>query len=244
MSAVILDRGLVERLVREALGHRVNGHAVPSRPVGQAFQPDGSKSQARKPDLQAGAPKLVVNVSARHCHVTQEDLERLFGKGHRLTPYKALYQDGFFAAEETVTMIGPRHRIITGLRILGPCRDHSQVELAFTDAVMLGLDLPVRKSGDHRDSPGAYLMGPAGMIRMERGVIRHERHVHLGPADAAWYGVKDGDRMNLRVKSDCPAVLENLLVRLAPGTKLEVHLDTDEGNAVNYPRASGFELFK
>jgi propanediol utilization protein len=183
-------------------------------------------------------------VSARHCHVTQEDLERLFGKGHRLTPYKALYQDGFFAAEETVTMIGPRHRIITGLRILGPCRDHSQVELAFTDAVMLGLDIPVRKSGDQRDSPGAYLMGPAGMIRLERGVIRHERHVHMGPADAAWYAVKDGDRLNLRIKSDCPAVLEGLLVRLAPETKLEVHIDTDEGNAVNYPRASGFELFK
>jgi propanediol utilization protein len=235
MSTAVLDRGLVERLVREALGNRATGN-------GRA----GGVSPLRKePSAHAaGAPNLVVNVSARHCHVTQEDLERLFGRGHRLTPYKALYQDGFFAAEETVTMIGPRHRIITGLRILGPCRDHSQVELAFTDSVMLGLDIPVRKSGDHRDSPGAYLMGPAGMIRLERGVIRHERHVHMGPADAAWYGVKDGDRMNLRVKSDCPAVLENLLVRLAPGTKLEVHLDTDEGNAVNYPRASGFELSK
>jgi propanediol utilization protein len=87
-------------------------------------------------------------------------------------------------------------------------------------------------------------MGPAGMIRLERGVIRHERHVHMGPADAAHYGVKDGDRLNLRVRSDCGAVLEGLLVRLAPATKLEVHLDTDEGNAVNYPRATGFELFK
>ena len=83
----------------------------------------------------------------------QEDLERLFGKGHRLTVQKALYQDGFFAAEETVTLIGPRQRMISGLRILGPCRDHSQVELAFTDAIYLGLDVPVRKSGDHRDSP-------------------------------------------------------------------------------------------
>ncbi len=245
MSTAVLDRGMVERLVREALGNRMNGngraggvsplrteppHPRPLSPVGR-----GEK---------AGAPNLVVNVSARHCHVTQEDLERLFGPGHRLTPFKALYQDGFFAAEETVTMIGPRHRIITGLRILGPCRDHSQVELAFTDAVMLGLDIPVRKSGDHRDSPGAYLMGPKGMIRMERGVIRHERHVHIGPTDAAWYGVKDGDRLNLRVKSDCPTVLEDLLVRLSPSSKLEVHIDTDEGNAVNYPRASGFELFK
>src|SRR4051812_2001739 len=188
-----LDRGLIERLVREALQTKLAGPAKP-----QAAQ----------------APKLVVNVSARHAHVTPEDLERLYGKGHKLTPYKALYQDGFFAAAETVTLIGPRHRMIANLRILGPCRDHSQVELAFTDAVMLGLDIPVRKSGDHRDSPGAYLLGPAGMVELKRGVIRHERHVHMGPADAAHYGIKDGDRLNLRIRSDCAAVLEGLLCRV------------------------------
>lgn len=221
-----LDRPVVENLVRQALQRHLKTHGQPS--VG----------------LQNGKPKLVVNVSARHCHVTQEDLERLFGKGHQLKPFKWLYQDGFFAAEEAVTIIGPRQRMITGLRILGPCRDHSQVELAFTDAVLLGLDPPVRKSGDHRDSPGGYLMGPAGMIRLERGVIRHERHVHMGPGDAAYYGVKDGDRLNLRIKSDCSAVLEDLLVRLSPANKLEVHIDTDEGNAVNHPKATGFELFK
>lgn len=222
-----LDRPLVERLVREALTKRLT-------------LTDGSAERGQRD----GKPKLVVNVSARHCHVTQEDLERLFGKGHQLKPFKWLYQDGFFAAEETVTIIGPRQRMITGLRILGPCRDHSQVELAFTDSIMLGIDPPVRKSGDHRDSPGCYLMGPAGMIRMERGVIRHERHVHMGPNDAAYYGVKDGDRLHLRIKSDCSAVLEDLLVRLAPTSKLEVHIDTDEGNAVNLPKARSMELFK
>jgi propanediol utilization protein len=221
MSVATLDRSLVERIVRETLGRRLNGHG------------DG-----------VGAPRLVVNISARHCHVTREDLERLFGKGHQLTVHKPLYQDGFFAAQEAVTIIGPRHRMITNLRILGPCRDHSQVELAFTDAISLGLDVPVRKSGDHRDSPGAYLMGPAGMIRLERGVIRHERHVHMGPADAAHYGVKDGDRLNLRIKSDCSAVLEDLLCRVAPASKLEVHIDTDEGNAVNLAKATHLELFK
>ena len=223
MSVATLDRSHVERLVREALSRQLGGNGRPA--------PNGK-------------PKLVVNISARHCHVTQEDLERLYGPGRKLTPNKALYQDGFFAAEETVTMIGPRHRMITGLRILGPCRDHTQVELAFTDAIMLGLDVPVRKSGDHRDSPGAWLMGPAGMIQLPRGVIRHERHVHMGPADAAHYGVKDGDRMTLRVRSDCPTVLEGLLVRLAPGTKLEAHLDTDEGNACNLARATGAELYR
>jgi propanediol utilization protein len=220
MSTTTLDRPAVERLVRSALERHFS-----------------SNGKATK-------PRLVVNVSARHCHVTQQDLERLFGEGHQLTPYKWLYQDGFFAAEETVTLIGPRHRMIQNLRILGPCRDHSQVELAFTDAIAVGLDVPVRKSGDHRDSPGCYLMGPKGMIELERGVIRHERHVHIGPADAAYYGVKDGDRLNLRIKSTCSALLEDLLVRLAPSSKLEVHLDTDEGNAVDLTHATRVELFK
>jgi propanediol utilization protein len=224
MSVATLDRPSVERLVRSALvRHFATNGQVNGKPV---------------------RPRLVANVSARHCHVTQQDLERLFGDGHQLTPYKWLYQDGFFAAEESVTLIGPRHRLIQNLRILGPCRDHSQVELAFTDAIAVGLDVPVRKSGDHRDSPGCYLMGPKGMIELERGVIRHERHVHIGPADAAYYGVKDGDRMNLRIKSTCSAVLEDLLVRLAPSSKLEVHLDTDEGNAVELTKATKVELFK
>lgn len=221
-----IDRGNIERLVRQAVAQRLRSGPGPG--------PSGA----------SGKPNLVVNVSARHCHVTQEDLEKLFGKGHQLKPLKWLYQDGFFAAEEAVTIIGPRQRMITNLRILGPCRDHSQVELAFTDAISLGLDPPVRKSGDHRDSPGCYLMGPAGMIRMDRGVIRHERHVHIGPADADFYQVKDGERLNLRVRSTCSAVLEDLLVRVAPASKLEVHIDTDEGNAVDFHHATRMELFK
>lgn len=224
MSTAQLERSLVERLVRQALAAKLPGSEPEAGP--------------------AGAPRLVVNISARHCHVTQTDLVRLFGPGHQLKPEKELYQKGFFAAEETLTLIGPRRRMIPNLRILGPCRDHSQVELAFTDAVSLGLDVPVRKSGDHRDSPGCWLMGPAGIIELPTGVIRHERHVHMGPADAAYYGVKDGDRMNLRIKSSCAAVLEDLLVRLSPGSRLEVHIDTDEGNAVDLTHATKVELFR
>ena len=220
-----LDRNRIEQLVREAV----------------VTQLGGTPAKATAP----GQPNpLLVNVSARHAHVTQEDLERLFGKGHKLKVFKTLYQDGFFAAEETVTIIGPRHRMITNLRILGPCRDHSQVELAFTDAVQLGLDIPVRKSGDINDSPGCYLLGPAGMIHLPKGVIRHERHVHMSPADASYYQVKDGDRLNLRVTSDCAVVFEKLLCRVGNAIKLEVHIDTDEGNACNYARATGFELFR
>jgi putative phosphotransacetylase len=227
MSTATLDRSVVERLVRNAL-----------------LQHLGANGEAKASAKRQAPSNLVVNISARHCHVTQTDLERLFGVGHKLHVAKPLYQDGFFAAEEAVTIIGPRHRLIPNLRILGPCRNHSQVELAFTDAISLGLDVPVRKSGDHRDSPGCYLMGPAGIIELPTGVIRHERHVHLGPVDAAFYGVKDGDRLNLRIKSSSSAVLEDLLVRFSPSSKLEVHVDTDEGNAVDLPHATKVELFK
>src|SRR3984957_7735355 len=226
MSTATLDRVLVERLVRDALQKQIKGN-------GNGHAPNG----------QVETPRLMVNISARHCHVTQEDLERLYGKGHQLHIHKPLYQDGFFSAEETVTIIGPRHRIIPNVRILGPCRDHTQVELAFTDAISLGLDIPVRKSGDHRDSPGCYLMGPAGMVEMTKGVIRHERHVDMGPRDLEHFGVRDGDRLHLRVRSTCSAVLEDLLVRFAPASKLEVHIDTDEGNAVDLTNATKVELF-
>ena len=225
MNLATLDRSLVERLVRQALTRQLSPGAS-----------NGTNGTGKR-------PKLAVHISARHCHVTQEDLQRLFGQGHQLTPFRPLYQDGFFAAAETLTIIGPRHRLFPNLRILGPCRDHTQVELSFTDAISLGLDLPVRRSGDHRDSPGCYLLGPAGMIELPRGVIRAERHVHMGPADAAFYQVKDGDRMHLRVQSGCAAVLEGLLVRVSSGAKLEVHLDTDEGNAIDLPHATKVELF-
>jgi putative phosphotransacetylase len=225
-----MERNQIEILVREALKNVLRPACAPCA---------GSATR-----VEPAEPKLVVNVSARHAHVTQEDLERLYGTGHKLTPFKWLYQDGFFAAEETVTFIGPRQRVINNLRILGPCRDHSQVELSFTDAVQMGLDIPVRKSGDHRDSPGAYLIGPKGMVKLERGVIRHQRHVHMCQREADFYGVKDGDFMKLRVVSDCPAVMEEVLVRVSQGAKLEVHIDTDEGNAVNLAKAKRLELFR
>jgi len=193
----------------------------------------------------AGAhePNLVVSVSARHAHLTDEHVEVLFGKGATLTPMKDLYQDGYFAAEETVMVVGPRKRMLPSVRILGPTRPESQVELAFTDAISLGLDLPVRASGKIDGTPGCVLVGPKGVVELDKGVIRAERHVHMGPKDAEFYGVKDKDRMSLRVHSSCTTVFEDLLVRVGEGIKLETHLDTDEGNACNLDHASKVELF-
>jgi propanediol utilization protein len=217
--AAPLDRKIIEQIVRELVLRQVG--APP------------------------GKPNLVVSVSARHCHLTDADVETLFGKGHKLTPMKDLYQDGFYAAEETVMLVGPRRRMLPSLRILGPTRPQSQVELAFTDGISLGIELPVRASGKIDGTPGCVLVGPAGVVDLQQGVIRAERHVHMNFRDAEAYGVKNGDRLSLRIYAgSCAAVFENLLVRADATSKLEVHLDTDEGNASDIDHATKVELFK
>jgi putative phosphotransacetylase len=193
----------------------------------------------------AGRPELVVSVSARHVHLSDQDVETLFGAGRKLTPMKDLFQDGAFAAEETVMIVGPgRRRMLPTVRILGPTRKQSQVELAFTDGISLGIELPVRQSGKIAGTPGCVLVGPAGVVELKEGAIRAERHAHMSPADAAHYGVRDGDRMSLRVHSACPTVFEGLLVRADAKSKLEVHIDTDEGNAADIDHAAKVELLK
>ncbi len=193
----------------------------------------------------ADAPNpLVVNSSARHCHLTQEAVEQLFGPGHQLTPMKWLYQEGQYAAEETITLIGPRSRVISNLRILGPCRTLNQVELAFTDARSLGFDCPVRQSGNIAGSPGCMLMGPKGFFEMPEGVIRAAIHVHMAPEDADFYRVENKDFMNLRVHGACQTVFEKVFVRVDPAFRLEVHLDTDEANGCGLGPDTFCELFR
>jgi propanediol utilization protein len=213
-----IDRSVIEQIVREIVLRQIGGPAW--------------------------KPELVVSVSARHCHLTDADVETLFGPGRKLTPFKDLYQEGFYAAEETVMLVGPRRRMLPSVRVLGPTRPKSQVELSFTDAISLGLDVPVRASGKIDGTPGCVLVGPAGVVELKEGVIRAERHVHMNLRDAEFYGVKTGDRMSLRVASSCSTVFEGLLVRADETSKLEVHLDTDEGNACDIDHAQSVELFK
>ena len=191
-----------------------------------------------------GPNPLVVNSSARHCHLSPEAVETLFGKGHELTPMKYLYQDGQYAAEESVTLIGPRSRVISNLRILGPCRDFNQVELAYTDAISLGFKIPVRNSGNIAGTPGCMLMGPAGFLKMEEGVIRAAPHVHMAPEDAAYYGVENKSYMKLKVGGDLGMTFDNIFVRVDPSYKLEVHIDTDEANACGLGAEVECELVK
>lgn len=221
MTGTLASRDQVESLVRSILRQGLDGRAGAARTY---------------------RPNLVVNISARHCHLTQEHVDILFGKGHQLSEMRRLYQSTDFAANETIAVVGPRQRIIPGIRILGPCRKFSQIELAFTDAISLGIDVPVRLSGDIEGTPGCLVVGPKGTLALDKGVIRAERHVHMGPKDAEHYGVKHLDRMDLRVEGPCPTTLEGLLVRTNPDWKLEVHIDTDEANACDLTHATRVTL--
>ncbi len=187
-------------------------------------------------------PNLVVNISARHMHISEADLKTLFGPQAELTVYRWLYQPGEFAADQRVTIVGPRGRAIDNVRILGPVRKQSQIEISFTDSIALGIDVPVRASGKTAGTPGCKVIGPAGEITLPEGVIRAERHIHMSPADAAVWGFADGQYIKLRVHSDCATTFENILCRVAPTFLLEVHLDTDEGNACDLVHATGVEL--
>src|SRR3954449_9018639 len=173
-----LDRREVERLVREVLRQKLAGATAPPTREQHGTSPT------------AGPHPLVVNVSARHMHVTPADLEVLFGAGAKLTKLKDLYQQGEFASEQLVTLVGPRQRIIPNVRILGPTRNYSQIELSYTDGVYLGIDLPLRTSGNHDGTPGCVVMGPKGAVQLKQGVIRAERHVHMSTEDMNYYGVR------------------------------------------------------
>ena len=219
MSSTVIDRSTVEKIVRQVV-----------------FQ---------KSESVADKPNLVVSISARHIHLCDEHVEQLFGPGATLTPDKDLYQDGFYAAKETVMVVGPRKRMLPTVRVLGPTRDFSQVELAYTDAISLGIDAPVRHSGDIEGTPGCVLVGPKGAVELKQGVIRAARHVHMNQDHAAYYGVKKGDFMKLKIKSpQCSVTFDDLLVRADDTSKLEVHIDTDEGNACALDLATGVELVK
>jgi len=216
-----LDRAKIEQIVREVVLKRlgVDGKAIES--------------------------KLLVQASSRHMHVCREDKDVLFGPGTELTFDRPLYQEGNFAAKEMVTIVGPRGRVISNLRILGPMRKQSQVELAFTDAIMLGFsDIPVRISGDIKGTPGAVIVGPKGVVELKEGLIRAAIHVHMNATEAAYFGVVQGDRMKLRIGGQAGLTFNNVYVRIDPTSRLNVHLDTDEANACGLHLTKEIELLK
>lgn len=174
--------------------------------------------------------KILVETSARHLHVTKEDLETLFGKGFELSHRKDLSQPGQFASGEKVTVVGPKGEL--KMSILGPVRKASQIEVSFTDARTLGLKPPVRESGDIAGSEPCKLVGPAGEVELSEGVIVAKRHVHATPEDAKRLGVQNGDIVSVKVDTkDRALIFGDVVVRVSDKFALAMHIDTDESNA-------------
>ena len=172
-----------------------------------------------------------LEASGRHVHVTKEQSLALFG--HPLTPKRPLSQPGQFLAEERVTVVGPKGEF-QNVAVLGPERKEAQVEISLTDGRQLGIDPPVRLSGDVSDSPGAELRGTRGSVRIPRGVIAAKRHIHLTPEDAKRFGVRDKQNVRLKVYTDRPCVFEDVAVRVSPDFASYVHLDYDEANGCGF----------
>ncbi len=178
---------------------------------------------------------VLVEISARHVHVSEKDLETLFGKGYKLTPKKDLSQPGQFACEERVTVVGAKKEL-AGVSILGPCRPATQVELSLTDARSIGVKAPIRESGDVKDSGSCKLVGPCGEVELTEGVIAAKRHIHMTPEDAEKYGIVDKQIVSVKIPTDERAlILGDVVARVSPSYALAMHLDTDEANAAAIP---------
>lgn len=175
--------------------------------------------------------QVLVETSARHLHLSQKDLEILFGEGYQLTSKKALSQPGQFACVERVDVVGSK-KTLSGVTILGPVRKATQVELSLTDARSIGVDAPIRESGDIAGSGACKLIGPKGEIELKEGVIAAKRHIHMTPADAEAFDVKDGQTVSVRIDSDGRALtFGDVVIRVRADFALAMHIDTDESNA-------------
>ncbi|MDR2157230.1 MAG: phosphate propanoyltransferase [Clostridiales Family XIII bacterium] len=185
--------------------------------------------------------KVEIGISNKHVHLSGADIETLFGKGHKLTPVKDLKQPGQFASDEKVDVTGPKGTI-RGVRVLGPARKETQVELAMTDARGIGLAPPIRESGQLDGSPGVTLTGSAGTVELDKGAIIALRHIHLSEAQAVEAGVKDKDVVDVNTFGTRPVVFKDVLVRAGAMYEREFHVDTDEGNAAGIDNGEFVEI--
>ena len=188
--------------------------------------------------------QFIVETSARHVHVSQADLETLFGAGYQLTHKKDLSQPGQYACAERVDVVGPK-KTLTGVSILGPVRKETQVEISLTDARSIGVNAPIRESGDTAGSGACKLVGPCGEVELTQGVIAAKRHIHMTPADAAEMDVKDKDIVCVKVETDGRnTIFGDVVVRVNENFALAMHIDTDESNAAACGRAQMGEIVK
>ena len=192
----------------------------------------------------AGGADVPIGVSNRHVHLSREHLDVLFGKGYELTKAKDLSQPGQYAANEVVTIVGPSLRPIEKVRVLGPIRSASQVEVSMTDSYVLKVKPPVRESGKIEGSAPIAIVGPCGVIYLKEGCIIASRHIHMSPADAEAAGVKNGDVVSVKVDNERATTYNNVLIRVDPSFTLEMHIDTDEANAAKISTGMKAEIIK
>jgi putative phosphotransacetylase len=187
--------------------------------------------------------RIPIGVSARHIHLTQAHVEALFGKGAQLTPLKPLSQPGQYAAEETVAVFGPKGSFAK-VRILGPARNLTQLEISRTDAFTLGIDPPVRESGNIQGTPGIRIVGPAGEVTVSEGVIIAARHIHFHTSDAERWGIRDKQILQVKVGGERGVIFDNVLARVSDQYALDMHIDTDEGNAAGITTGAWGEIVR
>lgn len=187
--------------------------------------------EASKENVASTAAGVPVGISNRHIHLSQADLDQLFGAGYQLTPMKELSQPGQFACKETVTICGPKGAI-EKVRVLGPVRKETQIEIVAGDCFKLGVKAPAKLSGDLAGTPGITVVGPKGSVQTAQGLIVAQRHIHMAPADAQAYGVQDGQIVKIRVGGLRGGIYDNVAIRVTTSSKLECHLDTEEANAM------------
>lgn len=226
-------------LVRQTLKHAVD--AVKNRPKRKC------RGNRYRLDLEriAAAGEIVrevpVRITNRHVHLNATHLEALFGQDYHLTQWKELRQPGYYAAKEVVTLVGPKGRI-EKVRVLGPVRQQTQVEICGTDQFLLGLRVPIRDSSNFEGTPGIHIIGPKGEIDLEHGVIRALRHIHISPSDAEKFGVSHHDVVDVRLNGERTTVCEGVLIRISETAVLEMHIDTDEAHAAGVPAESTGEI--
>ena len=187
-------------------------------------------TEAVQQELKKRSRQVPVGISVRHIHLSRTDVDRLYGRNYQLTPKKKLSQPGQYACEECLDVIGPKGEL-KRVRILGPERSATQVELAQTDCRNIGVEAPVRSSGHIAGTPGIRLRGPLGEIGIKEGVIIADRHLHMSETEAASFGLKDGDHVRIRIDGCKPGVMGGVLVRAGRAHALDLHIDTDDGNA-------------
>jgi len=230
---------LIRDVVRNVLSRLQNEGVFAPTPVNDNRA--SSTTQAVSSGAERANRKIVCGISVRHIHLCREHLDILFGKGYELSVLRELYNPGF-ASNETLTIVGPKLNAIQNVRVLGPLRSKTQVELAKTDCIILGVDAPVRPSGETGGSSSCVLVGPKGAVYLEEGVIRANRHLHMSSEDAGYFGIKDNQVVDIRVPGPKGLTFNNVQVRVAPDFKTEFHVDTDDGNAADIINGSIVEI--